>query len=84
MSPELALDQLHSLEHGSVKDENENSLLKSEVRFRNNDGMLFGYPMEETSGTTFASSIKTYVSTCNGHVAWMALNTQHAGEIKGR
>ena len=52
MAPALAPDQLHSLEHGSVKDEYEYCLLHSGVSFRNNNGTLFGYLKEEIHGTT--------------------------------
>ena len=84
MAPALASDQLHSLEHGLVEDEYENFLLHSDISFRNDNGTLFGYLEEATRGTTFASSIKIYERTCNGCAAWMALNTQHAGDRKWR
>ena len=53
MAPALSPDQPHLLEHGSVKDEYENHLLHSDVRFLNDNVTLFGYLEEETRGTTF-------------------------------
>ena len=84
VAPEISPDQPRSLEHGSIKDEYENRLLHSDVRFQNNNGTVFGYLEEATRGTTFASSIKTYKLTRNGCAAWLALNMQHAGESKWR
>ena len=42
VDPALAPDQPHLLEHVLVKDEYENSLLHSDLRFRNNNRTLFG------------------------------------------
>ena len=84
VAPVLAPDQTHLIEHGSVKYEYESCLLHSDVRFRNDNGTLFGYLEEATRGTTFVSSIKTYKLTCNGRASWLALNMQYAGERKWR
>ena len=84
VAPVLAPYQTHSIEHGSVKYEYESCLLHSDVRFRNDNGTLFGYLEEATRGTTFVSSIKTYKRTCNGRASWLALNMQYAGERKWR
>ena len=84
MDPALAPDQPHSLENGLFKDKQEDRFLHYDVRFRNDNGTLFGYLEEETCGTTFAFSINTYEPTLNGRASWMALNTQHAGERKWR
>ena len=67
MAPALAPDHPQSLEHGSVEDEYENSILRSSVRFQYDNGSLFGYLEEATRGTTFASYIRTYKSTRNVH-----------------
>ena len=69
MDPVLAPDQPYSLDHGSVEDEYENCLLHSDVRFRNDNGTLFGYLEEENRGTAFEYSTKTYERTRNGHAA---------------
>ena len=84
VDPELATDQTHSIKHGLVEYEYGNRLLHSDVRFWNDNGTLFGYLQEETRGTTFLSSIRTYERTCNGRVAWMHLNKKHGGEKKRR
>ena len=84
MAPALSPDQPHSLENGLVKDEYEKRLLHSDVRFRNDNRTLFGYPEEATCGTPFSYSIKTYERTCNRCAALLDIITQHAKERKWR
>ena len=77
-----APDEQQLLEHGLFEQKFENSLLHSDVRFRNDNGTLFGYLEEATYGTTFASSVNTYERTSNGRAEWLDLSMQHAGDSK--
>ena len=84
VAPVLEVNQPHSIEHGSVADEYKYRLLHADARYGNNNEILYGYLEEATRGSIFAASIKSYERTRNGRGAWLALNTQHAGESKWR
>ena len=84
VAPVLEVNQPHSIEQGLVADEYKYRLSHADARYRNENEILYGYLEEATRGSIFVASIKSYKRTRNGRGAWLALNTQHAGESKWR
>ena len=82
VAPALEVNQPHSIEHGLVADKYKNHQSHADACYGNDNKILYVYLEETTRGSIFAASIKSYDRTQNGRGAWLALNTQYAGESK--
>ena len=81
-APPLAVDQPHSIEHGSVESELIAQASHTHVLFHNNNSDLYYLLEEATQGTPYATSIKPFQREKDGRGAWVALTSQYAGNDK--
>ena len=80
--PGLAAGQPHSDEAGSIQGEQDLRLSHTHPLYRDDKKSLFAVLEVALHGTTFEASIKPFQRTGNGHGAYEALISQHAGKDK--
>lgn len=80
--PDLANNQPHSAEHGSVEAEMVARASHDHPLYRDDNAEVYYYIEEATRSTSYAASIKPFTRTKNGRGAWEALTSQYAGRDK--
>ncbi len=81
-APQLAINQPHSIEHGSVEAELVARASHIHALFRDDNVSVYHYLEEATRSTSYAASIKPYTRAKNGRGAWLAIVSQYAGVDK--
>ena len=81
-APDLAPNQPHSEEHGSVEEELKARASHTHTLYREDNAKVFHYLEVATRSTVYASSIKPYQQKYDGRGAWFAIVGQYAGVDK--
>ena len=81
-APTLALNQPHSIKHGSVEGEIIARASHTHARFRDDNTVVYYHLEEATRGTSYAASIKPLQRGKDGSGAWKALTRQYTGKDK--
>ena len=77
--PNLANNQPHSTEHGSVEAELIARASHNHAIFRDDNAAVYHHLEEAAWSTSYVASIKLFQCAKNGREAWLAIVSQYAG-----